>query len=125
MSIRLRAIVTLAASVLLATFTGCESTGGSSGGSVGVYGSYYGGYYPGYPGYWYDDDDAIVVRPPEDRPERPDRASDDTPIAIAGQQALGDPATIADDVAAGLQTHAEGKVSRPLTPTRTLLAGRL
>jgi hypothetical protein len=56
---------------LLLPLAGCESNGGGSA-SVGVYGSYgyYSGYYPGY-GYWYDDDDAVVIRPPEDRPERP------------------------------------------------------
>ena len=56
---------------LLLPLAGCESNGGGST-SVGFYGSYgyYSGYYPGY-GYWYDDDDAVEIRPPEDRPERP------------------------------------------------------
>jgi len=53
------------------SLAGCESNGGGSASvGVGFYGSYYGGYYPGY-GYWYDDNDAVVIRPPEDRPERP------------------------------------------------------
>lgn len=61
----------IVASALLLPLSGCESNGGGSASvGVGFYGSYYSGYYPGY-GYWYDDDDAVVIRPPEDRPDRP------------------------------------------------------
>jgi len=60
---------------MVVALCGCESNGGGSmSGSVSVgYGGYYGGYYPGYPppGYWYDNDGAVVIRPPENRPERP------------------------------------------------------
>ena len=65
-----RRIPTIVALALLVPVAGCESNGGGSS-SVGFYGSYgyYSGYYPGY-GYWYDDND-VVIRPPEDRPERP------------------------------------------------------
>jgi hypothetical protein len=66
-------VVGAAASALamLVGLTACESTNGGGGGSVGFSYGYYGGYYAGYPGYWYDDDDAVIVRPPEDRPDRP------------------------------------------------------
>ena len=71
MSKRLIALGPLAALVLLAPMAGCESNGGgSASASVGYYGGYHGGYYGAYPGYWYDDDDA-VVHPTPGRPARP------------------------------------------------------